>query len=141
MPAVRSPGSTGIRHCPHQRLAHPDALPVTGDKDLLRRAATNLVKNAIEAVAARGGTVRVSTGADGAVARLAVRDDGPGIPDSLRETLGRPGVTTKASGSGLGLAMVQRIAADHRGRLLWESGPGGTAFTLELPAAGPDAAA
>lgn len=117
----------------------PDALPLTGDKDLLRRAATNLVKNAVEAVGARGGRVTVSVSRAGAAAaHLTVTDDGPGIPAALRETLGRPGVTTKASGSGLGLAMVQRIAADHRGRLLWRSDASGTAFTLELPA-GPDA--
>ena len=118
--------------------AGPATLPLLADKDLLRRAATNLVKNAMEAVASRpgGGHVTVTVSVSAGTARLAVHDDGPGIPETLRETLGRPGVTTKASGSGLGLAMVQRIAADHRGRLSWASDAAGTTFALELPLAG-----
>lgn len=111
----------------------PESLPFTGDRDLLRRAVTNLVKNALEAVAPRGGQVTITLDAGAGGTRLSVADDGPGVPESLRETLGRPGVTGKPSGSGLGLAMVQRIASDHRGRLAWRSDGSGTVFTLELP--------
>jgi two-component system nitrogen regulation sensor histidine kinase GlnL len=62
-----------------------------------------------------------------------VEDDGPGIPDDVARQLGRPGVSGKPGGSGLGLAMVQRIAADHRGTLAWRSTPAGSTFILSLP--------
>jgi nitrogen fixation/metabolism regulation signal transduction histidine kinase len=116
----------------------PESLPVLGDRDLLRRAATNLVKNAADALAGRGGRVIVRVRAADGRAALDVEDDGPGVPREIRETLGRPGVSGKPGGSGLGLAMVQRIAADHRGRLAWRSDARGTAFTIEIPALHPE---
>ncbi|MFN8178484.1 MAG: ATP-binding protein [bacterium] len=112
----------------------PDALEVVGDRDLLRRAVTNLVKNAAEALVGRSGHVRVRVRKAAGRARLEVEDDGPGIPEDLVRSLARPGVSGKPGGSGLGLAMVQRIAADHRGTLAWRSGKDGTTFVLEMPA-------
>jgi two-component system nitrogen regulation sensor histidine kinase GlnL len=107
---------------------------MVGDRDLLRRAVTNLVKTAVEAIATRPGHVRVRVRAAHGRATLEVQDDGPGIPEDLSRTLGRPGVSGKPGGSGLGLAMVQRIAADHRGTLAWRCGKDGTTFSLEMPA-------
>lgn len=118
----------------------PEALPVVGDRDLLRRAATNLVKNASEALAERGGRVRIRLGATDGRATLDVEDDGPGIPEDLARQLGRPGVSGKPGGSGLGLAMVQRIAADHRGALTWSSTRSGTTFTFSMPVDLPESA-
>jgi signal transduction histidine kinase len=119
-----------------RRLAYPARTAegwVVGDRDLLRRAATNLVKNASEALHGRGGIVRVRVRSSDSRAALEVLDDGPGIPPELTATLARPGVTGKPGGSGLGLAMVERIAAEHHGTLTWTSGPAGSVFTLEFP--------
>jgi nitrogen fixation/metabolism regulation signal transduction histidine kinase len=113
----------------------PDRLPLVADRDHLRRAATNLVKNASEALAGgeRPGTVRVRVAREGTSALLEVCDDGPGVPAEIRDSLFRPGVSRRPGGSGLGLAMVQRIATDHRGALRWSDRNPGTCFRLELP--------
>jgi nitrogen fixation/metabolism regulation signal transduction histidine kinase len=114
----------------------PAELPLVADRDHLRRAVTNLVKNAAEAMAGAGctGAVRVRVTRDGTRAVLEVCDDGPGIPQAIRDRLFRPGVSARPGGSGLGLAMVQRIATDHRGTLRWSDRDGpGTRFILELP--------
>jgi nitrogen fixation/metabolism regulation signal transduction histidine kinase len=113
----------------------PDTLPIVADRDQLRRAVTNLVKNAQEAVAGGGGPggVRVTLRREGTLAVLEVEDDGPGIPEEIRETLFRPGVSAKPGGSGLGLAMVHRIATDHRGALQWREHEAGARFELRIP--------
>ncbi len=110
----------------------PSMLRMVGDRDLLRRAVGNLLKNAGEALTETGGTIRVIVRADGPTARIEVRDDGPGVPEEIRRTLFRPGVSGRTGGSGLGLAMVQRIAMDHRGALEWESGDPGSVFRLTV---------
>ena len=110
----------------------PESLPLVADRDQLRRATTNLVKNATEALT-EGGRIRVRVGSERGRGILEVSDDGPGIPAEIRDAITRPGVTAKAGGSGLGLAMVQRIAADHRGRLRWADRAPGTSFFLEIP--------
>jgi signal transduction histidine kinase len=67
--------------------------------------------------------------------RLQVRDDGPGIPEEIRNRLFDPFVSGRTGGSGLGLAIVQRAVEAHRGLVLVESEPGaGTTFTIFLPA-------
>ncbi|HMB68301.1 MAG TPA: ATP-binding protein [bacterium] len=113
----------------------PESLPLVADRDHLRRAATNLIKNAGEALRAadRSGTVRVRVAQEGTRAVLEVCDDGPGVPAEIRDSLFRPGVSRRPGGSGLGLAMVQRIATDHRGALRWSDRSPGTCFQLEIP--------
>jgi nitrogen fixation/metabolism regulation signal transduction histidine kinase len=119
----------------------PESLPLVADRDLLRRAVTNLVKNAQEAVSGSGegragsggGRVRVRLAREGESARLEVVDDGPGIPPEIEAELCRPGVSARPGGSGLGLAMVQRIAADHRGTLVWKTEGPGARFVLDIP--------
>jgi two-component system sensor histidine kinase PilS (NtrC family) len=121
--------------------------PIEGDEDLLHRVVANLLLNAVQAA---GGRVRVSVelrparpsdlpsgvGLESAVL-LRVSDDGPGIPDELRERMFDPFVTGRAGGSGLGLAVVHRAVQAHRGVILVDSGPDrGTAFTMLFPAPG-----
>jgi signal transduction histidine kinase len=117
-----------------------------GDGDLLHRVIANLVLNAVQA--AKGTKVHVTVsvgGADGGVdlphghldhaVRLEIRDDGPGIPEEIRERVFEPFVSGRPGGSGLGLAIVQRAVEAHRGLVLVDSKPGaGTAFTVLLPA-------
>ena len=137
--------------------AHPDCRPdatiivegghtlLEGDEDLLHRVVANLVLNAVQA--ARGPTrvtVSVSkaqtadiphgTDLEHAI-RLQIRDNGPGIPEEVREKLFQPFVSGRSGGSGLGLAIVQRAVEAHRGLVLVDSTPGsGTTFTIFLPA-------
>jgi signal transduction histidine kinase len=92
--------------------------PALADAALVKRALVNLVKNACEAAADRPGGGRVLLSGEGAAAgtvRIAVEDDGPGVSDEAAAKLFVPFATTKESGTGLGLALVAKIAALHRG--------------------------
>ncbi len=111
----------------------------------------NLVKNAAEALMAEGGEgeITLSTAyqhglrvaVPGTDQRrdlpliVTVRDNGPGIPDDLQPHLFEPFVTSKPTGSGLGLALVAKIVGDHGGAIEVESRPGRTEFRLCLPVA------
>jgi two-component system nitrogen regulation sensor histidine kinase GlnL len=64
---------------------------------------------------------------------VAVRDNGPGIPEDIRPHLFEPFVTSKTSGSGLGLALVAKLMGDHGGLIEVDSRPGRTEFRLHLP--------
>ena len=96
-------------------------------QDRLKQALLNLVLNAAQAQP-RGG--RVSLRARGAV--LEVEDEGGGIPAEIRESMLQPFVTTKEAGIGLGLAVVQQVVDEHEAKLEFQTGPGGTTFTLTL---------
>lgn len=116
--------------------------PAEADGELLARALTNLIKNGIEAMPA-GGRLTVATRCverDGSASVvLEVRDEGAGLPAAAGRLLAG-GYTTKAGGSGIGLALVQRIVADQGGELLVRSAPAaGTTFAIVLRAspAGP----
>lgn len=119
--------------------------PITlqGDPDLLHRIVSNLVLNAAQVLGGRG-TVTASVGraAPGEAptgliprpVRIQVRDDGPGIPDGIRDRLFEPFVSARSGGTGLGLAIVQRAVAAHRGIILVDSSPTvGTTFSIFLP--------
>jgi len=92
----------------------------------------NLLLNAIEASPA-GGAVRVGLAREDGSVRIAVSDDGPGIPDSVREHVFDPYFTTRDSGNGLGLAVSREVVAHHGGSLRFETGSDGTTFTVCLP--------
>lgn len=104
-------------------------VPAVADRHLLREALTNLAANAI-AYTPAGGSVTLWAAADAAGWRVAVEDDGPGLPPEERATLGqrwRRGTRAAEGGSGLGLAIVRSIAERHRGELRLEAradGPG-----------------
>ena len=65
--------------------------------------------------------------------RLEVIDDGRGVPEDMVEQIFLPLVSGRADGSGLGLALAQQVAREHRGALVYRSRPGHTVFTLQLP--------
>jgi signal transduction histidine kinase len=111
---------------------------VEADDVLLRQAFSNLVRNALEACAAAGITPRiVVTGrldAAHRVIRVTVHDNGPGIAAAARDRLFRPFFTTKREGTGLGLALVQKIAVLHNGRVsVADPSEGGASFEVALP--------
>jgi nitrogen fixation/metabolism regulation signal transduction histidine kinase len=107
------------------------------DRRALRRAVVNLLKNAAEAIAeAKGkGSVIVSTSLDAkGRAVLTVEDDGPGIPEEMREKIFEPYYTSKDHGTGLGLAIVKRTVFEHQGEVELSSREGGGAvFVLSFP--------
>ena len=112
---------------------------VDGDEVLLKQAFSNLVRNAVEACveASRPPDVRVDASADASarLLRVQVLDNGPGIPAEMRDKVFQPFVTTRANGTGLGLALVQKIVVTHNGRVQAHGGPGGsgTAMQVTLP--------
>jgi signal transduction histidine kinase len=107
---------------------------IQGDPVLVEWALEALVKNAVDALSGRGGAVTVLVEQGPAVARLSVRDDGPGIPPGQRIRVFDPGVSTKPGGWGLGLPLARRIVEQqHRGRLHYRPGNPGSTFVLEFP--------
>ena len=119
-------------------VALADALPpVAVDEAQLRQALLNLVRNGADAVAGRARaevTLATTRAVDGMV-EISVADDGPGVPEELRERIFEPFFSTKEGGTGLGLALVQQIALEQGGRVVLECpASGGTRFVLRLPA-------
>ena len=129
----------------------PSLPPVWGNRDQLVQVLLNLVKNAAEALHAHPADapapvitlttgyrpgIWVSTGGGQRVQLpllVSVRDNGPGIPDNIRPHLFEPFLTTKTTGSGLGLALAGKIVGDHGGVIEVESQPGCTDVLLHLP--------
>ena len=110
-----------------------EGLDVVGDATQLRQALVNLILNAVQA-ASPAGEVRVRVRREGSTAAIDVEDTGPGVAESVRGRLFEPLITTKDHGSGLGLALVKRVAERHGGSVGHEACPGGGArFTLRLP--------
>ena len=111
-----------------------EPLIVSGDPVLLEWALESLVKNAIDALAGRGGRIALSANrTTEAGVRIRVEDDGPGIPRELRGRIFEPGVTTKTHGWGIGLSLARRIVEDnHRGRLALVPGDRGATFDVIL---------
>lgn len=114
------------------------ALMIDGDPELLHRALSNLVLNAMDAMPA-GGTLTLAAGKEDGWVRLLVTDTGEGMTEEECARLFTPYYTTREHGTGLGLAIVQSVIADHHGTIAVESIPKrGTTFRIELPAATPE---
>ncbi|WP_323007733.1 two-component system sensor histidine kinase NtrB [Pseudorhodobacter sp.] len=125
------------------------SLPNTyADSDQLMQVFLNLIKNAAEALGPAGGTIRLRTfydlslrlrHKDGSGNPLALQveiiDDGPGLPPGIADNVFEPFVSGRENGTGLGLALVSRIIADHEGWVAAESVPGRTVFRVSLPLA------
>ena len=125
-------------------LAHPVSIrldaagwdsSIVGDRVLLEWAIESLVKNAIDALAGRGGSIAVGVEpVPGGGVRVRVADNGPGVPRDLRRKIFSAGFSTKESGWGIGLALTRRIVEEgHGGRLLLVPSDKGAVFDIVLP--------
>ncbi len=113
----------------------PDGTKLAASSEAVSEILSNLVVNALEATA-RGGSIKLSGRANGDGYLFAVEDDGPGVPESVREKILQPFFTTKTQGTGLGLAIVARRVAEFGGKLDWESpvkDGKGTRFEVVMP--------
>jgi two-component system nitrogen regulation sensor histidine kinase GlnL len=136
------------RHIKFLEDYDPSLPPVLANRDQLIQVFLNLVKNAAEAIGeTTDGEIQLSTAfrpgvrlsLPGSKARVSlplefcVKDNGPGVPEDLLPHLFDPFVTTKSSGSGLGLALVSKIIGDHGGIIECESQPRRTIFRVLMP--------
>ncbi|CAA0091912.1 Sensory histidine kinase/phosphatase NtrB [Starkeya nomas] len=146
---VRTLASTGFaRNIRFVEEYDPSLPPVLANRDQLVQVFLNLVKNAAEAIGdAPDGEIHLTTAfrpgvrlmVPGAPARVSlplefcVRDNGPGVPEDLMPHLFDPFVTTKPTGTGLGLALVAKIVGDHGGIIECDSQPRRTTFRVLMP--------
>ena len=103
------------------------------DPTFMKRALTNLINNAIQAMP-DGGELTVTAYEKEKSVIITVGDTGVGIPENVKPLIFKPLMTTKAKGQGLGLAVVKRLVEALGGQIGFESQEGkGTTFTIELP--------
>jgi signal transduction histidine kinase len=111
------------------------APPVAADGEMLKMVFHNLLINGAHAMHGRG-TIRVQVSAADRALRVAVSDQGPGIPADVRDKIFTPFFTTKRRGTGLGLPTARRFIEAHDGRITVDCPPsGGTTVTVQLPLA------
>jgi nitrogen fixation/metabolism regulation signal transduction histidine kinase len=117
-------------------------IPVALDRQLMRRVMVNLVRNAVQAArepadgkTGRRGRVLISADLGPESVVLSVEDDGPGVPEEVRERVFEPYFTTKEDGTGLGLAIVKKIVVEHNGSITVRRSArlGGAEFVISLP--------
>ncbi len=116
----------------------PPGLPrVMGNEVLLVWALENVVKNALDALAGRGGKITIyAREVGGRWVSLRIRDTGPGVDPAVRDSIFEPGVSSKPGGWGVGLALSRRIVEGvHKGRIELLEGTEGTTFQIRLPIA------
>ena len=150
----RAQKSAAVGFAAHMRIREvydPSLPPTFADSDQLLQVFQNLLKNAAEASYPVGGNIDVRTfyemslhvkrpdGSRGAVPlQIEIIDDGPGLPPELEEEIFEPFVSGRENGTGLGLALVSKIIAEHDGWISVSSAPGRTVFRISLPIAPKD---
>lgn len=146
----RARKSAALGFAAHMEISEaydPSLPPTWADPDQLLQVIQNLLKNAAEA-GRSGGKITLHTfyemslkvrrpdGSGGAVPlQIEVIDDGPGIPADLAQDVFEPFVSGRENGTGLGLALISKIVADHDGWISVDSAPGRTVFRISLPIA------
>jgi two-component system sensor histidine kinase HydH len=117
----------------------PNLPPLEADPNQLEQVLLNLLKNALEATESKG-KIMLSSGTSDAQVWFAVQDTGKGMSEDVQEKIFHPFYTTKHKGTGLGLAVINKIVTDHHGTITVDSVAGsGSTFTVRLPKKGADA--
>lgn len=116
----------------YNQLAEDDV--IYADPDQIKQCLINLVKNGVEASEGISNKITITFKKDENKTTISVKDYGVGIPEDLKDKILKPYTTTKKSGSGLGLSIVETIVVNHGGKLYFESEVGkGSEFFIELP--------
>ncbi len=120
-------------------LPGADLPQVSGDPRALEQVFTNLISNAVQAMSSNGGTLAIKLellklAMEHPQVTVSITDNGPGIPDEIKDHIFEPFVTTNPQGTGLGLAITKRIIIAHKGSITVNSFPGGTTFQVQIPA-------
>ncbi len=106
---------------------------LTVDPNLLRRAFTNIIANALQAMP-DGGQLRIKAWKNKELATISFQDTGKGIPEDIKAKIFNPLFTTRDKGVGLGLAVAKQLVESHHGDIKVSSKVGeGTTFTVEIP--------
>ena len=115
-------------------LLHPEKdLPrVPLDTEKFEQAVLNLMINALEAMP-QGGTLTLSAAVIDGEFRVSVKDSGPGIPPEVQKNLFLPYFSTKTTGSGMGLALSEKLISQHGGHIEFRTGPEGATFDITVP--------
>jgi len=120
-------------------VGYPDrpVVFVSGDRDQMRRALVNIIRNATQALPHQiTASIRILAAVEGNQLLIAIHDNGSGIPEADRERLFEPNFTTKSSGMGLGLAITKSILENYGGTISFQSTDGETVFSVALPLSG-----
>lgn len=145
--AARSAKAGFAAHVRFVEEYDPSLPPTVGDPDQLMQVMLNLLKNAAEAAPPVGGLimlrtayragvkVRTARGTESLPLQVSISDNGGGVPEELKPHIFEPFVTSRANGTGLGLALVSKVVADHGGVISCDSAPGFTTFRMLLPVA------
>ena len=147
----RARKSAALGYAAHMQFKEnydPSLPPTLGDGDQLLQVLLNLIKNAAQASGGEAGTIVLHTYYEQSLRlrrrdgtgrtvplQIEVIDDGPGIPDEIAADIFDPFVSGRENGTGLGLALVSKIIADHDGWITVDSVPGRTTFRISLPVA------
>jgi len=107
---------------------------ISADSLLLKQAIGNIIDNACQAAGEKGGQIKIALRIAGEMAETIISDNGPGIPENIRDKIFTPFFSGTPSGSGLGLPLARKIIALHGGRVDFDSQVGqGTTFIVSLP--------
>jgi two-component system, NtrC family, sensor histidine kinase HydH len=131
---VRLIGPQALQQHVEVTLRHPEGdlaeVPLDGDK--FKQAVLNLVINALEAMP-EGGELTLDASAREEELRVEVSDTGPGIAPEIQRDLFKPYSSTKSRGTGMGLALSEKVVSQHGGRIEYRTGPLGTTFSIAIP--------
>jgi signal transduction histidine kinase len=131
---VRLIGPQALQQHVEVTLRHPDAslVRVSLDGDKLKQAVLNLVINALEAMPDGGKLLLDASARDGEL-HVEVSDTAPGIAQEIQQDLFKPYSSTKSRGTGMGLALAEKVVSQHGGRIAYRTGPLGTTFSIAIP--------
>jgi len=125
-------GTAKQRAAKLELVVSPEHLVASVDGPKVHQLVLNLIRNALEAVKP-GGHVAVELSTDETELQIVVVDDGPGMPDTVRDRIYEPFFSTKEGGTGLGMSIVHSLVSQHGGTIDLDTSPRGTRFIVRIP--------